>query len=74
MKGKNDVLSQTRRAKAKCQNLEWQKQNGKKLMWQKQNFPQLLVTRATHNPLFCKIRKSYLPVPTNSEKNPACRK
>jgi hypothetical protein len=27
------------RAKAKCQNLEWQKQNGQKLVWQKQNFP-----------------------------------
>ena len=25
--------------KTKCQNLEWQKQNGQKLKWQKQNFP-----------------------------------
>ena len=28
-----------KRAKAKYQNLEWQKQNGQKQKWQKQNFP-----------------------------------
>jgi hypothetical protein len=26
-------------AKAKWQDLEWQKQNGQKPVWQKQNFP-----------------------------------
>ena len=28
-----------KRAKEKCQKLEWQKQNGQKLVWKKQNFP-----------------------------------
>jgi hypothetical protein len=32
-------LPGTNGAKAKCQNLEWKKQNGQKLVWQKENFP-----------------------------------